>query len=446
MKEFTKKGMLAAAIVCVLLILLNLALGTCNFAFAAETAYTGVLDDLKKDSSFQESDYPLVSDDYSLNIIQIAESTDKRLYVYVYHPCGAGKKLLASSINLSTTDDYKNPVYKNYGLTLLNASGVFFKYAVKDFVVSSASKRYYAISSILRFFDPKVDKQPGNGNTVSEVPYEVGRQYCIVTENGTTRCEAVEIETITITDKFVGYVRYPGGFYFYMNACDSHFVAFDTDRPMDKLMEADVSYMTQSYSALTAGSIGTTERFGEEKQRYAYLSADQHIEYEGKGLFAGKYEWARIETVDQFLTETVAKQTVYSGVLFNVSAGMQLKENAKQAFEGKKWVLRFAETPYYLDNTQGLVTTESTLVYDVIILRLKFETDGKVYNLGVIDNKQTGSKDPVNEPPDYSVEPGDGIKGVGNAWKTLVAIVLLVVLVVLIIYIIKTLISSFKKD
>lgn len=34
---------------------------------------------------------------------------------------------------------------------------------------------------------------------------------------------------------------------------------------------------------------------------------------------------------------------------------------------------------------------------DVTILRLKFETDGITYNLGVIDNKQSGSKDPSNE-------------------------------------------------
>ena len=28
---------------------------------------------------------------------------------------------------------------------------------------------------------------------------------------------------------------------------------------------------------------------------------------------------------------------------------------------------------------------------------MKFETDGIVYNLGTIDNKQTGSRDPINE-------------------------------------------------
>ena len=34
---------------------------------------------------------------------------------------------------------------------------------------------------------------------------------------------------------------------------------------------------------------------------------------------------------------------------------------------------------------------------DVTILRLKFETDGVVYNLGVVDNKQTSSVIPDGE-------------------------------------------------
>lgn len=36
-------------------------------------------------------------------------------------------------------------------------------------------------------------------------------------------------------------------------------------------------------------------------------------------------------------------------------------------------------------------------VGDVSILRLKFKTDGVVYDLGVVDNKQSGSTDPAGE-------------------------------------------------
>ena len=70
---------------------------------SAETTYTDVLDDLRRDDSFQTSNYPERTGDYSLQIIQIAESVDRELFVYVYQPSGSRKDLRASSINISTT-------------------------------------------------------------------------------------------------------------------------------------------------------------------------------------------------------------------------------------------------------------------------------------------------------------------------------------------------------
>lgn len=75
----------------------------------------------------------------------------------------------------------------------------------------------------------------------------------------------------------------------------------------------------------------------------------------------------------------------------------KLTDVALNELKGKKWVLRFAETDYTLWSGQGSYGTFSTIVGDVTILRLKFETDGITYNLSVIDNKQSGSKDPSNE-------------------------------------------------
>ncbi|HBK01806.1 MAG TPA: hypothetical protein DDY77_02075, partial [Clostridiales bacterium] len=43
-------------------------------AKADEIVYTGVLEDLGKDSSFSADNYPTVENDYSLKIIQLAES------------------------------------------------------------------------------------------------------------------------------------------------------------------------------------------------------------------------------------------------------------------------------------------------------------------------------------------------------------------------------------
>ncbi|UKI52459.1 MAG: hypothetical protein L6V79_02950 [Clostridium sp.] len=60
-------------------------------ARAESITYSEVLDDLKKDTSFKPENYPTKADDYSLQIIQLAESTDKELFVYVYQPSGKPK-------------------------------------------------------------------------------------------------------------------------------------------------------------------------------------------------------------------------------------------------------------------------------------------------------------------------------------------------------------------
>ena len=104
---------------------------------------------------------------------------------------------------------------------------------------------------------------------------------------------------------------------------------------------------------------------------------------------------------------------------------LRAKTEALTELKGKKWVLRFAETNYSLSgySTTGSTFESYTLVGDVTILRLKFETDGITYNLGVIDNKQTGGKDPSNS-TDIDVSLND-------TGKKLVALIMLILAIVL---------------
>lgn len=364
-------------------------------ARAESITYSGVMEDLKKDTSFKPENYPTKADDYSLQVIQLAESVNKELFVYVYQPSGKTKNFKASSINISTTIN-DSISYLNYKLELLNSSGVFYKYKVKGLTVKNESVRYYAISSIYRPFDESIDKQASGGNTVTEVNYAVNKQYCFGEINGKPYVNCVDIETIVVTDKFVGFVRYPDGFKLYVGACDSHFVAFNTNKPMDKLLEADVYYTTQEYSSSWAAFVGENETFGDKADKYAYLKYTDKVEHTGGGLFAGTYKWDRIQTVDDFIKNEDCEQ-IFSGAVIDVKISSKLTDAALNELKGKKWVLRFAETDYTFWSGQGTYGSFSTLVGDVTILRLKFETDGITYNLGVIDNKQSGSKDPSNE-------------------------------------------------
>ena len=102
------------------------------YAETSGTSYSNVMDDMKSDTDFDISLYPANENDYSLQVIQIAESEDGELFVYVYQPSNGARDYTASSINISTAinDSLK---YLNYKLQLLSREGVFCKYKVKDF-------------------------------------------------------------------------------------------------------------------------------------------------------------------------------------------------------------------------------------------------------------------------------------------------------------------------
>ena len=87
-----------------------------------------------------------------------------------------------------------------------------------------------------------------------------------------------------------------------------------------------------------------------------------------------------------------------------------------------QWILRFTETDYTV-STGSVVSMFGTEVSEVTILRLYFETDGKLYNLGVVDNKTTGSNNPF---ADADTKLDDFIEEMDKWWEViLIAFVLL---------------------
>ncbi len=383
-----------------ILILLVLAIFPCfsNFAFTttfAETAYSNVLNDLRKDSSFNVENYPFKEDDYSLSVIQVAESVNKELFVYVYQPCQS-KNFKASYLNMSVTAELKPQMYS---LTLLNNADTLYKYKVEDFKVKDDETRQYEIISILRPFDETVDKQAEGDNKVTNVVFAVSKTWYATTYENKVIYQTFDTETIDITDKYVGYVRYPDGFLLMDTTCDSHFVAFSTNKPIDRLLEAKVYYATQSYESWpnTSISIGVNPpdyyyKFGDKKSCNVELNNTQQVKYTSHGWVSHEYSWNRISSVDEFLNN-VNNVKVYRSPVFNVTTEMKITPAQEENLINKQWVLRFTETSYM----ESGYTCLRTLVGDVSILRLKFETDGNVYDLGVVDNMQTGSDEPIND-------------------------------------------------
>ena len=396
-----------------------------GIAHAVSSEYSDVLSDLRSDGNFVQSDYPGIANDNSLKVIQIAESSNAELFVYVYQPSASLRKLTATSINIST--ETGSLFYMNYKLQLLSASGVFQKYIVEGLRVQSESEaRYYDISSIFRNFDDAIDDSLPNDNEINEVSFEVGQLWEARTVEDSVRYQMQKTETIRVTNKYVGFIRYNNGFKLFDGWCDSHYIAFSTDMRMDKLLEADVYFISQE----VRGTINLTgyhpDTYGNETLNYKSLRYTD-VASNHKYLFGKTYTWERIERAIDFATNEELTDETRANVL------------------SKQWVLRFYETPY--SEAPGLSTTtyKETHVSNVTILRLKFETLGKVYNLGVVDNKQTGDDKPGNTNTGEFSNPLYNFQSQTEKIAKVVLIVLVVVFLLVVIVGLVCLIKSHNR-
>ena len=391
-------------------------------AFAA-SEYSEVLVDLQRDETFDSAAYPVDPADGTLKVINIAESTAGELFIYVYRPSAGVKELPAIEIRMSTTvGDSYSP--KDYALRRISANGTLEKYVVEDFTVKPDMLRYYDIICIFRAFDSDYDEPATDNNTVSETEIPVKKGYTATTVNGVVSYTCTEIKAVEVIDKYVGYLRYEASDIsaIWQMDKDNHFVAFSTDYRIDELMEADITYVKQ-VERMSSAFTGSKTTFDDPEIVEDTIYASDSTDIDTGVFFKKKYTWNHIVSGTEF------------------KGSVELADEAVQGLAGKKWVLRFLTTDYKDGRNFGdLVagTYVSTHVRDVSLLRLKFVTDGKVYNLGVVDNKQTGSDKPVG---------GSGQSIPSWAWWLFAAFIALVVFVLVVIFLpngINIVLSIFK--
>ena len=427
MKNKTLRKILAFVMLTILLV--QFALTIVVFAKDEESIeYTNAWNDLKASPLFNPTDYPQLPSShekyYSLEVITVAESENGELFVYVYQPSGESSGIRASSINIANVDRaMEDKDYSNYSLTYLNHHDVYYKYKVNGYTVPSSETVSIEISSIFRPWSEKYgDQKPGGDNTISEVAFPVGKLYTI---SGSSRSMTVEdIELIKVTEKYVGYVRYEQDTPLFAGirdtAIDAHFVAISTDRRIDELLEADVAFYVQKFT----NSVGFN--WGEKIFQTKYLDYTQMAECEisdGSIWTHNEHIWKRIQKTEDFLKNDTP---VYLFPGFSVDQDLPFTDEAREELKKTDWVLSFVETEYLfkVNGSQMIPTTETySRVGDVTILRLKFKTDGVVYNLGVVDNKQTGSEDPsaVVEKQEW--------------WQKVMMVLMLILLLVALIFI-----------
>ena len=383
-----------------------------------------VLADLKQDPSFNTDEYPVVNGDTAINFIHLAESEQGEVLIYVYQPHQTPAKYRASSINICIPTDNTLDI-KNYYLDLVDYDGVFQKYVVRDFAALTKNERVYEVVSIYRMFDATVDQGLGddNDNTIQEVVYPVGKSFKFTdTPNGMTT-NVSDLQYITVTDKYVGFMRYPAGSLFFTElSLDVHYVAFSTNYLMENLLEADVFYVKQRYEKT---GVAGKETYGEKTPEYSYLNVKEQLVYDNGAWWSKDYSWNTIEKPDAFLASSEGK-TLYKKGVFDTYMISTVDEEARKHITDSEWVLRFAQTEY-LESDGGVQVPytdyQGYIVGEVSILRLAFETDGQYYNLPVIDNKQSGSLTPSNK-IEYEVQASEW-------WQKIMMILCLILLVTL---------------
>lgn len=348
--------------------------------------YTPVLQDLQKDETFNVDDYPVIEDDYSLQVIQIAESVNGELFVYVYQPCGTVEYVTAIYLNMSLSEDIDDTSL--YHLTLLSSEGVFAKYLVNNVIVSSDNTRYYYITSIYRTYIEGIDTGSSDVSIITGKAFAVGKMWRFIGYGNDIECSAVERNVITVTDKYLGYLLYEDGYYlFETKKTVSNYLVFDTDFLIENLIEVDITYCTERFSQNCKNGTYYNPTYTDKSMAIEKtLYADEFGSSVNPSLwFHDKCTWKIIQPVSEFLKDET----------------LRLSDEAKSNIKGKKWVLRFFDTNYnethsvdgagnYWSNTTFLKAT------DVSLLRLSFCTDCVSYDLGVVDNMHTGKDTPDN--------------------------------------------------
>ena len=169
------------------------------------------------------------------------------------------------------------------------------------------------------------------------------------------------------------------------------------------MLEADVYYRSQVYHFWQAGLSYEKNPWYEVKDGYKYLDYEQEAECEvsdGSIFTSSQHIWKRIQKTSEFMK---SEKTLFSFPGFGADVDIEFTDEAKNALTKTDWVLSFTETLYDDSMNVDLINgTNSSNKYwvrvgDVSILRLKFKTNGAVYDLGVVDNKQSGSENPAGE-------------------------------------------------
>lgn len=390
---------------------------------SAETS-AEVLQDLRKDKDFNENDYPYVVDDYSLQVIQIAESSNKELFVYAYQPCHDTYDLIGTKISISYGYSLNGAglTPKLYNLRLISTSSTLDKYYVDGFTVPNDGDRYYNIVEIFRMVHTDLD-EIDETFPKTDIAYSVGQQWYVCDLNGSKHYEMNTFNTLYVDTVFNGSLEFANGikwgnFVGAYDYCDCWFYCFNVDDYVIKhIFDADLNYSIRSASqSVGLGLSGEINYSNERVNQVITLKDTDVMKYNGGGLLARSYEWNRILSSADF-------------VKYAEEQKVTLTESQKEKIQSSQWVFTYLETEIRLQSGFGSTTTFYSDVYDVGLLRLHFQDiSGNYYDLGVVNDLTN---------PDNVADGFGSIKSLteafGKFWEKFVKIILIIVFIILLV-------------
>ena len=278
---------------------------------------------------------------------------------------------------------------------------MFFKYKVDNYVTDASSpiKRTYQVVQIMRLAredlgDTVLDE---HNNTIAYIPYSVNWTFTAVNHEGVTCYGKERLNTFTVTDKYCGQLKFESdrltqALSFMVGVNDYamlHFIAFNTDKPIDDLRESVIEY-TLNTVVKHASPGGETEQITHSRERQL-LSAEVEESYQG-GIFGHKYTWKEIMTKDDFVNNVVVNSEAFFDSNFT--------ESGVEEIADKQWVFCFLTTDVFhqLDLSPNTWNEydEYSYITDETILQFTIMEHGKLVVYGTVDNYQHGDGIPDN--------------------------------------------------
>lgn len=406
---------------------------------------SSVRDDLK---SMDEDKLSYLSDEEFI-FIGMSQYYDKdnnlRTYLYANIPYDISTfdYNWYATISTSVMDENYNITedFKLYPINYVNHEETWYKLEVLDLPnLEETTRRYYIqdlrvyeeVKTYANVVRPGIPDEGGGGNLDDDTSTpsddymfcdEVSKVYVFNgISNNTIQVLRQEVETITITEKEVNFYCYgddldilfwesegiaDGTLDINNTYKDIWYIFFNTDKPMDELMEIELTYQEYQYNiCATSGTMGMNDPITENKYNEIIndLPLGYQTDYYKDKFYLNKKEQVRIpiypgeEKVETDTSNWYGKHTAKYEILDNILnlKEYQAKDSDKFVFTEQAnkydWGVKFLVTDKFVKETMEMSTgavlpaiIEGSGVSNTAILRLKYQTNGIVHNAYAVD-------------------------------------------------------------